>query len=340
MANVFTNPLNEHLQSTRRKPDTDYQERLKQAQRIKAVANIMSLVGQGVFAPKGADILPMDDKVTPFAMNEFGRMREDEIKQGDMERQMGVSAMMKDIDYTLSQQDKDKQAKLRAEEAEKQRKFQAGENEKYRRTPYTYEEELELRKAQGGITTDNQVKLAQEQSKLRREENEQKNRQAIQQIVARNSSTSKTQDYPLTIKDTADKQTYNFTAKEISNAFSIMMNDPEISKDLEDNHPVAYWDFVNKAKSPDEEFIATKIRQHWPKVKQELHKMVGGATQQGQPSQVDDTKLRQAQARLDDIIGPDSKIPKAKQRDAFFEVFTWAGLSYEQIEQLWAKANQ
>lgn len=335
MANVFTNPLTEHLQSTRRKPDTDYQERLKQAQRIKAIANIMSLVGQGVFAPKGANILPMEDKVTPFAMNEFGRMREDEIKRGDYERQVGLNAMMKDIEYDVSQADKDKQAKLRAEEAEKQRAFQEAENAKYRSTP---EQQLEQSIARGGQTSENQLRLAQEQSRLRQVEMEQRHQNTLREIKTRseNPTSRGNQNYILTIDDPEDKKKYQFTQYEVKDLFSLMMNDESIAKELEKNNPKAYYEFLYKGNVPDEGFITTKIREHWPKIKGKMNQQ----GQSSQSSQVDNSKIKEALNKVDQIIGPNSKIPKAKQKDAFFEVFTWAGLTTEQIEQLWAKANQ
>jgi len=179
MANVFTNPLTEHLQSTRRRPDTDYQERLKQAQRIKAVANIMSLVGQGVFAPKGANILPMEDKVTPFAMNEFGRMREDEIKQGDYERQVGVNAMMKDIEY-----------KVRAGERKEDQEYQAGRDQK---ADERYANELEYRKAKD-IDAANERKLYNE-TPAQREARESRMLDKRYDISQKTTTTGKDKEY-------------------------------------------------------------------------------------------------------------------------------------------------
>jgi hypothetical protein len=184
----YYNPMMQYVEETRPKPNEGYQDRIKKAQKVNAIAQVLNLVTQGAAASKGGTVLPTNDKVTPFAMSEFQKMREQEIAQGEHDRKYGLQALTKQLDYGVQEQrrgddrsfqlDKEGRAqenkeRWRTEDWERKRET----DDKFRMTP---EETVVLEKLKSAIQADrqkdimkyaNELKILEERRKEERDQN-------------------------------------------------------------------------------------------------------------------------------------------------------------------------
>jgi hypothetical protein len=183
--NVYLNPMNEWIQETKPKPNEGYKERIKQAQRVNAVAQVLNLISQGAYGAKGARINPMVDQITPFALNEFGRMRQEEIASGEKERQYGLDALTKQIDYNVQEEriQKSDATKERHRNEDRERKME--DDEKFR---LTKEEHKALEQLKAAIQVGKQKEIMQYANELnilsekRKEEREREKTEKIKPI--------------------------------------------------------------------------------------------------------------------------------------------------------------
>ncbi len=272
----YYNPMMQYVEETRPKPNEGYQDRIKQSQKVNAIAQVLNLVTQGAAASKGGTVLPTNDKVTPFAMSEFQKMREQEIAQGEHDRKYGLQALTKELDYGVKLEDRDDAWK----KIQAQQEFQRGENQKYKATP---DQQLEFNIARGLADSGNREEL----EKIRHQQNLERDRLRHESTIreirerANNPSSSRNEKYILTIPD-ADKK-YEFTTENVKDIFSVMMNDPEILESIKEDNIAVFYEFKYNGKVPPEGFISTKIREHWPKLKSTIDgTLYSGTSKQSQ----------------------------------------------------------
>lgn len=282
---IFQNQIGEYLESTRKPPNEGYQDRLNQARKINSIAQVMNLVGQGVFAGKGANILPQKDAVTPFVMNEYGRMRQEELARGDEERKFGLNALMKDIDYGIQEGRIQDKYKKDAEKQKADQDFKREQGDKFNETPGDkYKRTIDSARIIGDQKTADQIELEREKSKLRKEEIRERAHYSLLQAKAR----AKDKNSILTIKD-ADGE-YNFDANDVTNIYTYLLEDEEVLADMKKENIRVFYDHKYEGNSPSKEFMASKIRQHWEK---KAKPMYGEQTQTGQGTQQQQGYLKQ-----------------------------------------------
>jgi hypothetical protein len=118
MATTNQNPIYSFIEETKPKPRTDEKERIKQNLRINAIGQVINLVAQGIGGSKGATIIPMKDQYSPYAMNEFAKMRQEELVGDNKTREFQFRSLLDE------KKKDDDDAKMR-----KQQEFTAGQNE-------------------------------------------------------------------------------------------------------------------------------------------------------------------------------------------------------------------
>lgn len=129
----------------RKKPKIIDESRLIQAARVNALGNVFNLIGQAAFGSQGATITPMQDKVTPYVMNEFNRQRMMDLQSEQQERNIMLREMLRQA--TL---DEDRQYKRGL--LEEQRDYQA---ERDKRTGNTFEQKMDIAKVRKDADLEN-----------------------------------------------------------------------------------------------------------------------------------------------------------------------------------------
>jgi len=333
MAQIFQNQIGEYLNSTRKPPNEGYKERLNQARKLNSIAQVMNLVGQGIFTGKGANILPQKDAVTPFVMNEYGRMREEELARGEEERKFGVNALTKDIDYGIQEDRLKTKYDKDAEKQKANQDFTAGQTEKaerFKETPeQKYKRNIDSARIMGDQKTADQIELERERSKLRREENREKAHYSILQAKAR----AKDKNSILTIKD-ADGE-FNFDANDVTNIYTYLMDDEEVMADIKKENIPVYYKFKYDGNAPSKEFMATKIRQYWDKKAKPMYGGQGAQQQSNnQPTNQPNKQALESALSEIDMVMQTNHSQETKQR-VFYEALKQAGLTKQQIDELW-----
>jgi len=144
----------------RKKPKVIDENRLIQAARVNALGNVFKLIGQAAFGSQGATITPMQDKVTPYVMNEFNRQRMTDMQSDQQERNIMLREMMRQA--TLNEDRQYKKGLL-----EEQRDYQ---EERDKRTGNTYEQKMNIAKVRKDVDLENwkeREKISQENWKER-----------------------------------------------------------------------------------------------------------------------------------------------------------------------------
>jgi len=97
-------PLYQFYDEIRPKPKVADKAKLKQISNINAMSQILSLVGQGVSMNKGANVAPIQDKVTPYVMQQNQLLQKQEMDEDMASRENLLRTMEKEIEYGVDQE--------------------------------------------------------------------------------------------------------------------------------------------------------------------------------------------------------------------------------------------
>lgn len=127
------NPLFDMIQAA--KPVAKDPKKLRQAQKINALGQIINLVSQGAGGLSGATIKPTQDKVTPYLLNELNRQKAAEAATGDSYNKLLFNVLQSEQQNQAAEQ---RAADSRAHSDELQKKsfdHQDLVNKEFRLTP-------------------------------------------------------------------------------------------------------------------------------------------------------------------------------------------------------------
>jgi hypothetical protein len=131
------------------------EDRLKQTARLNAMGNIFNLIGQAAYGSKGATINPLQDKVTPFILNQFNQSRQLEIAQGEKARAFGLRQLLENDKRQYTEQKDAEKRNFDENKTKEQRTWQEGQNEKYKSTP---DQQMERAKVIAGQKSEQELK--------------------------------------------------------------------------------------------------------------------------------------------------------------------------------------
>ena len=236
------NQISDWIKESRPKPVID-EKKLKQAAQLNALGQVFNLIGQGVGMSRGATIAPTQDQVTPYLLNQFGQAREEEIRNNNTDREMGLRTMMSNIGYGIDEkriQDRNQRDdQIRADKQARDDEY----NKNFRLTP---EEQLSIY----GLKREKDLEYEKGKASLKTE--------------------TKSDDKKYTWDILEGDGKYQFDDNDAKQMWSIIMADPKLSEVVKRNSVKVYFDATKKGLDPDLTYMKTIARQLWPEIKTRL----------------------------------------------------------------------